>query len=466
MSDQANTKSERLRQERFEAHVERHHGYNFVMMVAEGSLFIAAMVLYSGVTVLSGFLTRLHAGTVMVGLTVGAFIFTWTGVQLLAAFRQGHLPLKRRTIMILRLLGGFTWVGFAAVLFFFYRPGPLWDRIASWSLIATVVCFAALCGYSVPLWMDFVGKIFREDSRGRYYGWRNGLGAAIGLGVSTLVLAPLLKYAEFPNGYAWAFLLAGVFVAAGALCLGRSREVPPPRPRGPERLGDFLRGLLSTWRGSRPFKFFVITAALGAFGGVGVGGCMATPFFMRKAICEMGADDFYVGVATAVLVSGQVVSAALAGVLVDRVSAKLVNFLNMCTSILACLAGLLITGEAGRWPFLAAFFLVGASRGLLSTAYHNCVLESVPVSQRPQGIGLANFVRSPFMLLAPYIGGVLLARAGVGYPGLFLIALVSSVANALLWLFGAGLKRTPLPEEASGHAAGGVEPGAVARSRR
>ena len=437
--------SGRLRQEKFEAHVERNHDHNFRMMVAEGSLFIAAMVLYSGVTVLSGFLTRLGAGTRMIGLTMGAFAFTWTAVQMVSAYRGGHLPKKRRTIMILRFLSGFTWIAMAGFLFLLYQDTPEWKRATTVALLVTVVGFALLCGYTVPLWVDFVGKIFREDARGRYYGWRNGLGAAVGLGASVLILAPLLKYLAFPYGYACAFLIAGVFVAVGALFLGRSREAAPPERRKPLKLGEFMGGLAATWRGSRSFRTLVISAVLYAIGGVGMGGCMVTPFFMRKAIGQLGADDFYVAVATATLVGGQVLAAASCGRLIDRVSAKLVYFLNIVASALALLLAIGITDPGQLWPFLAVFFLTGASRGMLSTSYHNCVLETVPVSQRPLGIGMINFIRSPFMLAAPYLGGILFTS--VGPETLFVIALCFAALVMLVFLFGAGLKRTPVPED-------------------
>ncbi len=442
MSEQNSTESRRLRQEQFERAVERHHGHNFRMMVAEGSLFIAAMVLYSGVTVLSAFLTRLGASAQLIGITMGAFAFTWTSVQLYAAYREGHLPEKRRTIMLRRFLGGLVWMAMAAALFFLYQDTPGRRRLATVALLVAVVCFAMLCGYSVPLWVDFVGKIFREDSRGRYYGWRNGLGAAMGLGVSVLVLSPLLKYVDFPYGYAWSFLIAGLCVSAGALFLGRSREAAPPEPRGPASPGEFVRDLAATWRGSRGFKVFCLSAVLYAVGGAGMGGCMIVPFFMRKAIQQLGADDFYVGVATSVLVAGQIVGAMLGGRLVDRTSAKLLYFLNLVTSALTSLLAIYIM-DRGLWLFLAVFLLAGASRGMLSTCYHNCVLELVPVSQRPQAIGMVNFLRSPFMLLGPFLGGVLLA--GMGFEVLFLVAYCVAGLLLPMSLFWVGLQRAPAP---------------------
>jgi MFS family permease len=436
------TQSDQLRQEAFEVAVEQHHSHNFVMMVAEGSLFIAAAVLYSGATVLSGFMTRLGASSTHIGLTIGGFSCVWTAVQIYSAFRQGHLPMKRRPVMLLRFLAGCSWIGFACFLFFVYRPTREWDRITVWVLMATIVCFAVLGGYSVPLWMDFVGKIFRPTARGRYYGWRNGLGAAIGLGVSALVLTPLLRKLAFPHGYAWSLLIAGALVCTGALFVSFSREAPPPERRAPARLREFVAGLFRTWKLSYEFRFFVVAVIMTSFGGAGMGGCLATPFFMRRAMERMAATDFYVGVATAVLVGGQVLAGIFCGRLVDRFSAKLVFFLNMVASIFAMLLALLLP-DAWLWCYLTVFFFVGAARGMTATSYHNCIMEMVPVEQRPASVGLANFIRSPGFLLAPYMGGLILSGSGEkGFTVLFMVSLVFAVVNLIIFLAGVGLKRS------------------------
>ncbi len=432
-----------LTKEAFEAHVETHHGHNFVMMVAEGSLFLGAMALFSGATVLSGFMTRLGASSQLIGMTLGAFISIWTGVQIYAAFRQGHLPRKQRPIVLLRFAAGLLWVAFACMLLLFFEDTPGWRQLTIWTLVGVIVFFSLLCGYSVPLWMDFVGKIFRENSRGRYYGWRNGLGALIGLMVSMCLLTPLLKYLPFPYGYAWALLIAGIFVSIGAVFLSFSREASPPERRGPACFKDFVAGLFSTWRLTRQFRFFVITVILTSFGGIGIGGCMCTAFFMRRAISELQVSDFFVGVATAVLILGQVLAGLFCGGLVDRISAKLVFFLNLVASTLVFFLAICIP-ESWVWSYLAIFLFMGVARGTTSISFHNCVMEMVPVNKRPEGVGLVNFIRSPFFLVAPWLGGVLLAC--YGYAVLFTVGLVFSIITLLTFLYGVGLKRSPLPE--------------------
>ncbi len=466
MSEENTTESEQLRREAYEIAVEEHHSHNFVMMVAEGSLFIAAMVLYSGTTVLAGLMTRLGAGATLIGLTVGGWSFVWTGVQIYAAYRQGHLPMKRLPIVLLRFLAGCVWTGYALVLFFLYEDTPVWRTTAIWALVGTVAVFALLGGYSVPLWMDFVGKIFRRDARGRYYGWRNGLGAAIGLGVSIFVLTPLLRNLKFPYGYAWALLIAGLLVSAGALCVGFSREAPAPERREPVGIREFVAGLFETWRLSYSFRFFIVAVILTSFGGLGMGGCLATPFLMRRAIDRMGATDTYVGVATAVLVGGQVLAGLFCGRLVDLVSARLVFFLNMVASVFGLLLAVLMP-DGWLWPFLAVFLMTGAARGMTSTSYHPCIMEMVPAAMRPQCLGLANFIRSPTFILAPYMGGLILSGSGEnGFSVLFLVGLIFAVVNLVVFLAGVGIGRRPLPEDPGENAAAGIQPGPAAGPRR
>ncbi len=441
MPDNNPTESQRLRQEKFERVVERHHGHNFRMMVVEGSLFIAGTVMFSGATVLSGFLNSLGAEAIVIGLVMGLFPFVWTSVQIYAAFLQGHLPRKRRSIMAGRLVAAFFWMllGTALVYLYPYTQRREATGVWIWALLITVVCFALLGGYTVPLWLDFVGKIFRPESRGRFYGWRNGLGALVGLVAAGLILPWLLRVLPFPYGYAAAFAAGGAFTAIGALFLGRSREAVPPELQPKADLRGFVSELISTWRTNRSFRFFIFCAVLSTWGGVGLGGGMAMPFFMRKAQLVLGAEPFYVGVATAVLVGGQVVSALVGGWSIGRVGPRATYFAYLLLSLAASLLALLINV---KWPFLAVFFLAGAARGAGSTSYHNCILEMVPEGARAQGIGLINFMRSPLVMVMPVVGGFLLAKAG--YAPLFLTAAVGAVVNLGVFLFGVGLRR-PAP---------------------
>jgi len=300
------------RQAAFEELVDRHHGHNFLVNLVEGSLFRFGTALLNAATVLSAFLLTMGASKIVIGLVPSLFTFFWTMPQIISAYRLGHLAKKRRTLMIRRFLAGLPWFVLAGVLFF-YQDTPLWRNISIGALVGIVIVFSLLGGYTVPLWVDFIGKIFRPGSRGSFYGWRAVLGAGLGV-AGSFVLAILLDPGRvtFPYGYAWNFAFAGACFSIGALFLGRSREAAPPEPLHDARKHGFIEELAATWRSSRSYRLFVIGSVVGTFGGAGMGGVMAWPFYMARAKEVLGGEGAYIGWATAVLIMGEVL-AALAG---------------------------------------------------------------------------------------------------------------------------------------------------------
>jgi len=359
----------------FRDHVNRHHEHNFLVNLVEGSLFRFGVALLNAATVLSAFLLSMGASKVVIGLVPSLFTFFWTMPQIISAYRLGHLPKKGRTLMVRRFLAGLPWFVLAAVLFF-YQDTALWQNMSIVALIGIVIVFSLLGGYTVPLWVDFIGKIFRPGSRGSFYGWRAVLGAALGV-AGSFVLAFLLDpdRVTFPYGYAWTFAAAGACFSIGALFLGRSRETAPPEPLHDSRKFGFVEELTATWRSSRAYRLFVIGVVVGTFGGAGMGGTMAWPFYMTRAKEALGGGGAYIGWATGVLITGEVLAALAGGRMVDRVGARTVFVVSAILSGITPIAGLTV---GSLWPYLAVFLLMGASRGLCVVSYHNCVLAQLP----------------------------------------------------------------------------------------
>jgi predicted MFS family arabinose efflux permease/uncharacterized protein with PQ loop repeat len=415
----------------FRKQVDRYHSHNLRVNLVEGSLFRFGVALLNAATVISAFLLSMGASKVVVGLVPSLFTFFWTMPQIISAYRLGHLPKKRRTLMIRRFISGLPWVAMAVVLAF-YRGTPAWQNGAVVALIGTVIVFSLLGGYTVPLWVDFIGKIFRPGSRGSFYGWRAMLGATLGVaGSFALVFLLDPDRVTFPYGYAWTFAAAGACFSVGALFLGRSREAAPPKPLHDASKHGFIEELAATWRSSRAYRVFVTGAVVGTFGGAGMGGVMAWPFYMARAKEVLGGGGAYIGWATAVLILGEVIAALVGGRLVDRVGARIVY---AASAILSCLTPLLGLAVNSLWLYLVVFLLMGFSRGLCAVSYHNVVLELMPMDLRARGIGLANFIRSPACLIASPIGGLILA--GTGYTTLFVTAAIGGAASAVLLLLG------------------------------
>ena len=155
---------------------------------------------------------------------------------------------------------------------------------------------------------------------------------------------------------------------------------------------------------------------------------MSAPFFTLAAIRRLGATDDQVGGFTLILVASQALTNLLWGFLGDKKGYKLLTALGATGQIMAAL---LAVWANSINLFYVVFALTGAALSLEMIASLNIVLEFGPTEERPTYIGLANTIRSPFLGLAPILGGIIADRFSLGSVFLTTAALV---ILGLLWL--------------------------------
>jgi MFS family permease len=119
----------------------------------------------------------------------------------------------------------------------------------------------------------------------------------------------------------------------------------------------------------------------------------------------------------------------LLGNLGDRRGHKLVLMLGAFAMALAAAAAWLASSPV--WLYVA-FALLGAGMAAEMVSGMNIILEFCAPEDRPTYIGLTNTLLAPAKTLAPILGGWLATL--VGYPPMFLAALVVSVLGGLLYI--------------------------------
>ena len=245
-----------------------------------------------------------------------------------------------------------------------------------------------LLGIAALVWFDLFIKVTPLGWRGRLVGARNALGGAISV-LGGVALTWMLATHAFPRGFALA-----LFAAFALQLLSLLAQLPivetEPSPVTPVRpLPEFLRELRAVLRHDRDFARFVGYACVSYLA------MMPAGFFTVYALKRFDADATAVGGLTLTMVTIQVISAPLCGLLADRFGNKLA--LTVSASALLC---------ASAWallaPTLAAFALVFAFLGVnLGTEYmarHNMAAEYAPEERRATYVGIMNTTLAPFCL--------------------------------------------------------------------
>ena len=385
-------------------------------MLGEGGFYLAAGPFFSPQTVLPALVAGLGGGNVAVG-AIG--VITYAGVFLPQAFAARHVvgarwkkpgalvfgAMQRSAVLLLAL---------AVLLFGASRPGVALALVLSLFALNQV-----LLGIAALVWFDLFIKVTPLGWRGRLVGARNALGGAISV-LGGVALTWMLATHVFPRGFALA-LLAAFALQLFSLLAQLPIVETDPSPVTPVRpLPAFLRELRAVLRHDRDFARFVGYAAVSYLA------MMPAGFFTVYALKRLHADAAAVGGLTLTMVTVQVISAPLCGLLADRFGNKVA--LTVSASALLC---------ANAWallaPTLAAFTLVFAFLGVnLGTEYmarHNMAAEYAPEEQRAAYVGIMNTTLAPFCL-SGLLGGVI--SDAFGYRAVFGLGVALSLAALVL----------------------------------
>ncbi len=413
--------------------MKRNYRWNFAWNVMDGVFFLAGMELIGIFTIIPGFIKLLVervpyllpyenrlASLVVVIMHLGWFLPPVFAAPYLETVRRRH-PLLKKVGVLLRL----PVLMLALAVFFYAESSPLAVLVVMY-LCLTV--FSSMDGLTLPVWMDFVSRMFPVDRRGILFGVRMGLASLAAIAFLLLGQRVISGWA-FPLNYGLLFAIAFLLLAASYLSFWQLRETSfrGKRPRLP--YPAYVRQVRRVLKHDRNFRRFLWVSL---FNGVAM--ISTVSLYTMKAIerlgltqaSEIGSLSIYLAV---VFMVSRGIFMPLAGIAGDRWGNKAVMLFSIAAGAAANLA---VWAADERFAFYLSFFLAGATISAGLIAWLNWITEFSSVEDRLTYIIIRNLVLALTAPL-PFLGGVLADK--FGHECVFLLAAVLCLISFLLFLF-------------------------------
>ena len=385
----------------------------FRINIADLALFWGGDAFASAAIVLPAFVSQLTDSTLAVGLVATLYNLGIVVPQIVsAAYVRG---MRRKKWFAIAGYGVQRLSLFAlalAAMLFGDSPSIL---LPAFFAIFLVGCVGV--GIGIPAHQDVIAKIVPVTARGRLRGIGIFLASLIGIG-SGLAARSILEGRPFPDGFVICFLLAGLLGTCSLAVVSFNREPAGEVARGGPSFVDYLRELPGIVAADRNFRRFLYSRLLVSLS------ALALSFLPVFALGQFRLATHEMGSMTAALMAGQTVAVLALGFVSDRVGHKIVLEVGAAATALALA---LAATASSPDVMLVAFALLGCSNAALQISAIYITMEFAPPSQRSTYIALASTIVAPTTILAPLIGGWLAGAAG--YPTLFLVALVPTVAG-------------------------------------
>jgi MFS family permease len=404
-------------QARRAAEVAANFRWNFTVNALDISFYMLAMNMISQSTILPLLVARLTDSKVAIGLLPAIIAMGFLLPQLFTASHTETLKRKKPFIVLWSGLGErLPYLAIGLIVLYLAEPAPLVTLIAFYLLLLLAT---GAGGALAPAWYDMIAKVIPLERRGVWSGVGFGLGALMGVAGAALA-GRFLSDLPYPQSFAACFLAAFAFQAVSWSFLALNREPESDTVKPQASMRDYFRRLPAILRADRNYQVYLITRSVISLSG------MAAGFYIVFGSERFGLTGAQVGWLTAVLVGTQALLNLLLGMLGDRRGHKLVLVLGAFTAAAASLAALLASSFAG---LLLVFLLLGAAIAAETVSSFNIIIEFCRPEDRPTYIGLTNTLLAPVRILAPILGGVLVAQ--FDYQVLFGASLAAGVAGAL-----------------------------------
>lgn len=395
---------------------------NFILNVMDGALFAFGLSFASRNAILPVFVRKIGGDNIAVGLIPVLWILGFNLPQLLIANRADATPRKKPMLLVTAIFQRLPWLLLAWLTVTVIARG---STALALTLFFLGFGLAAVAGsLNLPVWFDLISKITPVQLRGRLFGLRTVLGAALGL-LGGWTAERVLESMAYPANFATLFGLsfAAMMVSYVFLVLLREEEIPGlsrQRTRARPRT-EFMGRLAEILRTEPNFRRFLVAEALLV---------MATTveaFFALDAFQKFDLSVGFAGRFTAVAAGSVMVGNFLFGYLADRVGHKATLVLSAILMTLACLT----TRIAGSVEIYYLVFVFSAfTIGIRGISKLTIVAEFSGESDRASFVALTNVLTAPFVLAGLLAGWV---ANQVGYDAVFGIG-GSLAFIAAIWL--------------------------------
>ena len=399
--------------------IEKYHHWNFTLNVASSGFNNFALSLVGTTTVLPAFLTLFTTSNLIIGLLPATFVFFWTFPQIFSSLYTGHLPEKKNIIVFLRVGCALPWLILSILTLLLFKQGSSSSLVIFFFFYSL---FALLGGFAIPPWTSFIGRLIFRAARGRFFGLLVFVGTSFGILASFMVKSLLEKY-QYPLNFSLIFLLAFSMFLLGIVFLAVSKEPLPPTRTTRKSISEYFSELKHTLKNNYTFKWFIISTIIRSFGVV----IMGAAFYTVYAIRQLHIPLDQAGTFLAIMLSTSLVGAPLLGYLSDLKGPRIIQILNRLFELMSAAAILLRSDILGVY---LAFGFLGLATASMNTSYLALITEFAPKEKIDTYTGLINGVRSPFLAIAPLIGGLLADH--FSYQSVFILAVCTSLLSGLV----------------------------------
>lgn len=398
----------------------KHHNWNFGVNVASAGLDNLGLSLVDYTTILPAFLTLFTKSNVIIGLLPALFVFCWTFPQIISPLFSGRLSQMKKFIVSIKTGYAFPWLFLSIFTLLCLNRQSLWLFLP---LFFTFIClFALLYGFAVPPWVAFVNKLVLPGKRPRFFTVLSFVGAALGILASFLDKFLLDKF-RYPANFSLIFLFAFAIFLLSAILLAVSREPDAPVQVKRVALSTYFGGLIGIVKNDRPLLWYIMASIMRSFGGL----VMAGAFFAVYAINELHVNINQSATFMSISFITQLIGTSLLGHVFERTNSLVMQTFTRIFEVGSVCMILLLPNI---WGVCSAFMFFALARVSTKISEHNMAIELAPQGQADRYIGLINTMRSPSLIAAPLVGGLL---ADVfSYRVVFTAAIVCSFISGLL----------------------------------
>ncbi|MSR41833.1 MAG: MFS transporter, partial [Phycisphaerales bacterium] len=395
-------KSSRLRQD---LHACTGDGLTYSLMFGMGETFFAAFALALGFSdVVSGLIVALPP-------LAGAIL------QLGSPWAVRKLQSPQRWIMLCATVQALSFVPLIIGAIVGALPVALLFVVAA-------LYWTVNLGAAAP-WNTWVGLIFPERIRARYFGWRNRwcqLAILLGLMSAGAILAPMEKHGHALWAFALIFTIAGLARASSIFYLRRQADPPNfPTATQPIKLHH-----VATKFGRRPdatLIAFLVVMQLG----VQVG----QPYFNPYMLSELALGPSWYLALVAMSFAAKSATFPFWGWLAGKLGARRVLVASAVGVALLALPWLFLRDP---WLLLAAQIFAGAMWGAFELCTFLLLLETIPAERRTAAMSGFYLLNAIAMVGGGLIGAHFLAadHSADGYATIFTLSTAMRMSALLI----------------------------------
>jgi MFS family permease len=397
------------------------HRKNVSWLLSVEVFWGVGLALISMVAILPVFLTHLGATNTVIGALPVIWILTSTLPGVFASHFTSTLTHRKRAVIVLHALAGIPWVLLAVWFGLMPRPSAAADIVVFLSLWGSAWL---LMGFTIPIWVNFIGKVTRPELRARSFGtifFFQTLMAVVGGWVGSRVLG---SHIPFPANYAVGFLVAGVCMAVGSFFFLPVVEEPGATTDPGQAFATVVRHIREILADRSGVRVYLAAVLLST-------GCYLLvtyyPVFAEKRFSLKPRDS---AIYTAVCMAGQMLGSLLTGTIGDRFGYSRVAVIAM--SMLTLGLSLAIWGTTPAFYYATAFAL-GVFLVSDRLAFYNLSMAFSPHEDNTAYLGVMPAITAPLAVLMAGSSGSFIDR--FGFIPIAVVGLVGAAAALYLVVF-------------------------------